>query len=201
VSSSIGRRASRAGWIGVAVAALLFTASSSAVMMAGLETTRARPITTAPGGATAAPGGAAAVPVARMDDRLYDGSTVTVDEPFTIRVSAENPASRPTDPVWLVLAWQPSAADPGQRTDGVLVACEPVDCESWDDPVAHTTVVRWPGLAAGASSTFVATVLVSGLGAGTTFHYQATAGSGPDAAAIHDGSTWDLDLLVEAQDE
>ncbi len=198
VPSSVGRRASGIGWVGVVAVALLFAVGSSAVVVAGLGETRPRRIAPTPG--AAAPADPDGIPAAVVDDRLFDGSSVVADEPFTIRVAAANPASRATDPVWLVLEWRPADADPGQAADGTVIACDPADCMSSDDPDAHRTAVRWPGLPPGTETTYEVTVQVTGIEPGDTFRYHATAGSGSRPDAIDAGSAWTLELAVEAQE-
>jgi hypothetical protein len=171
--------------------ALLFTAASSGVVVRGLGTSRATPGPLA----SAGPGG---VPAAVFDDRLFDGSTVVPGEPLEITVAASNPAPTGTAPVWLVLEWRPSDADPWQLADGTLLTCVPDDCISRDDPDAHTTVIRWPGLGPGTDTTYQVTVQVTGIEPGGTLRYHVTAGSGSRPDALDAGSTWTLDLAVEA---
>ncbi len=177
--------------------ALVFAVGSSAVVVAGLGAIRPGRIAVAPGTAPADPDG---VPAAVFDDRLYDGSAVVTDKPFTIRVAAANPASRATDPVWLILEWRPADADAGQAADGTVIACDPTDCRSSDDPDLHRTVVRWPGLQPGTETTYEVTVQVTGIEPGDSFRYHATAGSGSRPDAIDSGSAWTLELAVEAQE-
>lgn len=194
--SAIGRRASGTGWVGVVVIALLFAGASTTVVIGGLQAGRAA------GHPSLVPSSHEdGRPVARFDDRLYDGSTVIAGEPFDISVAAGNPADRPTDPVWLVLDWRPDDRAGTASADGVLIACVPDECTSEDDTASGTTTVRWPGLAPGAEATYTVTVLVTGLDPGATFEYRATTGSGPTPASIGNGYTWDLDLAVEAPEE
>jgi hypothetical protein len=184
------------GWVGVVAVALVLAVGSSALVVTGLGKTRPARIAAAPG--ATAPGAPDSIPAAVFDDRLFDGSSIVLDEPFTIRVAAANPASRATNPVWLILEWRPADADPGQAADGTVIACDPTDCRSSDDPDTHRTVVRWAGLQPGMETTYEVTAQVTGIEPGDTFRYHATAGSGSRPDAIDAGSAWTLELAVEA---
>lgn len=195
--SAVGRRATAAGWAGVALGVLLFTSASVALVAAGRHLDAVGP-RAVPGSALPAPGG---LPTVHFDDRLYDGATVVPGEPLGIRVAASNPTAATTDWVWLVVEWRPADLGADAAQSGRLVGCSPTPCTSWDETATGTTTVRWPGLPAGERATYEVTAVISGVDAGDVFHYRITTGSGASAASMTDARAWDLELDVEAPAE
>jgi len=189
--SAIGRRASPLGWIGVVLAAGGFLAASIGVIaLAG----RGSVPSDRPGGGGAP---AAGPPVARFDEGLYDGATVTEDEPFEIEVEAVNPAGAATERLWLIVDWHPADLPVMAGARGSFRSCDPARCAVREEPDGSRTVVSWPGLAAGERRVLRVTVAASGLEPGGDLWYRVRTGSGPSETALDGISVWDLTLEVE----
>ena len=186
--SAVGRRASPLGWVSVVLVSGGLLAASLAVVGAASG---------APGPRSRSADPATAAPVARWDRVLYDGSTIADGMPFTIEVEAVNAAETATDPLWLVIDWAPADLDATQGAIGQFVAADPGSADVRHDAVGNRTIVSWPAIGHGERVTLRATVMVTGLTAGSTFWYRVRTGSGPDEASIRGGYTWDLDLEVE----
>lgn len=176
--SAVGRRASPAGWIAVALGALVFLAASAAVVVV-------------------APDPVEQGPLARWDRVLHNPSTIADGEPFRLRAEAVNPAESATGLLWMIVDWQPDdqALDPDVL--GQLVACEPADCHVRDDPADGRTLVYWPGLPPGGRHVYTVTLRLSGLDPGSTFPYRVRVGTGPDEGSLGDARSWSPDPEVD----
>jgi hypothetical protein len=178
VPSVVGRRASRAGWIGVALGGLAFLAASAAVVVLAPEPTEPTPL-------------------ARWDRMLRNPGTIADGEPFPLTAEAVNPGEAVTGPLWMVMDWQPDDAALDPDVVGQLVACEPVDCHFRDDPADGRTLVYWPGLPPGGRELYTVTVRLTGIDPGSTFPYRVRVGTGPDESSLGDTRTWSPEPEVD----
>ena len=183
--SAVGRRPSPLGWVGVVLGAACFLGLALAVVAAA-------GMLRVDGAATTSE-----APLARFDGTLYDGGPVTNGVPWEVEVEAVNPATTPTDPLWMVIDWAPERGGvSGLR--GRFVACDPATCEAREDAAGHRTVVSWPGLPAGERSVLRATVETTGLAPFMSHAYRVSTGSGP--TEIDDGRGQDVEPGAGAQD-
>ena len=172
--SAVGRRASRAGWIGVLLGAGAFLAAALGVI-------------------AAAGNPDARMPTARWDDSIRNPTWTAAGSPFDVSVEAANPAATSTDRLWLVVEWRPDGlGDTAVR----LVACQPTDCQYREDAVAGITVVVWPGLTAGSHHEYSTTLAVDRAAAGESVVFRVSAGTGAAETRLRGVSRWTVAMDI-----
>lgn len=121
---------------------------------------------------------------------------IDAGEALSLRVRADNPGRRASEPLWMVVRW---AQIPAGGVAARMSSCDPA-CTYRDDSAAGTTYIRWDPLAAGDQREMIARfqpVDPPAAGDSLSITYDVAVGAGPSIDRIVEVRSWRQTTLVD----